>query len=162
MPMTMKTEGVEEISRMLKDLGDKAQSAASKGLYKGAGIMAEEIKRSADGIRTAPFRYAGKGETRLPSPEEKDIVTGAGKTGIARFKKDGLNVETSVGYSRSGYADLKGRRKPIPLIANAINSGTSFMQKQAFFRQGVNRATKSASDAIRDTIEDELGAIIKE
>jgi hypothetical protein len=48
-------------------------------------------------------------------------------------------VDTSVGLQNSGYAELKGKTVPIPLIANAINSGTSFMQKQPFMRKALTK-----------------------
>ena len=38
--------------------------------------------------------------------------------------------------------------KPIGVIANSINSGTSFMKPQPFFRRAVNRTKSIAVDAI--------------
>jgi hypothetical protein len=81
--------------------------------------------------------------------------------GISKFEKNGDGVGTSVGFSNAGYAMLKGKRKPIPLIANAINSGTSFMQKQPFFRKAVANATPKATAAIAQKIEAEIDAITK-
>ena len=78
----MKTEGVEEISRMLNQLGEKAQAVASKALYDGAGIMAKEIASRVHGIDTAPFKYASGGETRMPSPEEKAVVESADRKSV--------------------------------------------------------------------------------
>ena len=162
MAVTMKTEGVEEISRMLNQLGEKAQAVASKALYDGAGIMAKEIANRVHGIDTAPFKYASGGETRMPSPEEKAVVESAGAVGIAKFDKNGSEVQTSVGYNRSGYAMMVGKRVPVPLIANSINSGTSFMRKQPFVRKAVNRASSRASAAIRESIEKDVDTITKQ
>lgn len=156
MPYYLKVDGIEEVSKMLADMEDAAHAVAAKGLYKGAGIMAESINRNAAAIPTAPFRWANtrKGETRLPSPEEKEIVTGVG-AGIARFEGSGAEVNTSVGYQNAGYAVLAGRLKPVPLIVAAINSGTSFMRKSAFFRKAVNSGGKRATAAIKEFIETE-------
>ena len=163
MPMTMIPEGVEELQKMLKKLGDNAQRAAATGLYDGAGVMADEIKDHAKNIPTAPFHYAVFPPTirRDVSPEEKEVVQNG--IGIARFNKSGGgNVTTSVGYGRSaGYAMMAGRRKPIPLIANAINSGTSFMRKQPFFRHAVSEGTRPASEAMQRKIEDILEQMTK-
>ena len=153
--MTMSTDGVAKIERMLKDLGGQANGIASKGLYDGAGSMTESVRDGAQGIKTEKFHYTVFGQ-RMPSPEEKAIVTGAKGVGVARFKRGDGTVNTSVGYSNAGYAMLNGKRKPIPLIANAINSGTSFMKPQAFFRKAVNRGKKSAENAIIKTIEAEI------
>ena len=158
MPYTMQVDGMEDLSRKLTELGDKAQSVASKGLYDGAGVMADSIRMSAENIHTAPFHYAVF-ITREPSPEEKAAVLQA-RMGIAKFDKNGAEVNTSVGYQNAGYAEINGRTKPIPQIANAINSGTSFMQKQPFIRNAVNKGKNKASEAIIARCEAEFDRLI--
>ena len=161
MPYTMKTEGMDKIISMLQELGQQAGSAAAAGLYDGAGAMANEIKHNAEGIQTAKRRHNEPGG-RLPTPEEKAAVLAAKGSGIARFRRDLDGVNTSVGYSKAGYVMMNGRKTPIQLIANAINSGTSFMKKQAFFRRAVNRGSRDAEAAIIRTIEARINAITKE
>ena len=150
--------------------------------------------------------------TRLPSPEEKKIVTGSGAMGIAKFRKRIKAVDTSVGYNSSGYAPVnwnhmsskartnykavsfKGKdvaasstlkyirdqggsekyglskdigrhaqnMKPIGVIANAINSGTSFMKKQPFIRRGITKGKPKAIEAIIKRAESMLQKIINE
>ena len=56
MPYRMKTEGLKELGEMLRSMGDKAMGAASRALYDGAGIMADEMKKGAASIQTAPFK----------------------------------------------------------------------------------------------------------
>ena len=68
--------------------------------------------------------------------------------GIAKFKRKGVVIETSVGMENAGYADLAGKRVPIPQIANAINSGTSFREKQPFLRKAFSQSKKAAEAAI--------------
>lgn len=160
MAYTMKTEGMDQISEMLEKLEDRAPGIAARGLYDGAGVMMDAISRSAAGIRTAPFKWAGTDETRLPSPEEKEIVEKAA-AGIAKFNREGTEVDTSVGYQNAGYAELKGKTVPIPKVVNAINSGTSFMKKQPFIRKAAAGATQKAMDAIKSRIEKDLDEIIK-
>lgn len=160
MAYQMKVDGMTEISEMLTKLEEKAPAIAAQALYDGAGIMAEEITKGAESIRTAPFKYA-KEERRLPSPEEKEIVLQA-TAGIAKFDKEGTEINTSVGYRNAGYADLNGKTKPIPLIINSINSGTSFMQKQPFIRKAASKGTPKAVRAIKAKIEEAFEAITKE
>ena len=163
MAYTVKTEGIQEISQMLKSVGEKADAIASSGLYDGAGVMADEIQKGAEGIQAGKFHYAVFPEAvqRLPSEEEKAAVVNA-DMGIAKFRKGGGEVNTSVGYGRSGYVLIKGKRKPIPLIANAINSGTSFMKKQPFFRKAVTKATEPSIAKIKETIEGRIDALTKQ
>lgn len=53
-------------------------------------------------------------------------------------------------------------QKPVGVIANAINSGTSFMKKQPFFRKGVSAGTPRAESAIKTAVEKMFNQIIKE
>ena len=158
MAMTVKVNGLETISMMLQDLGDKAEGIASRGLFEGAGIMADEIRKEAAGIRTGPG--ASRESARYATQEEKQIVMNAA-AGIAKFKKNGTEVDTSIGFRNAGYAEINGKSVPIPKIVNAINSGTSFMHKQPFVRKAANRAKERASEAIRASIEADVNGITK-
>ena len=158
MAMTVKVDGMETISMMLQNLGDKAEGIASRGLFEGAGIMADEIRKEAAGIRTGPG--ASREGARYATQEEKQIVMNAA-AGIAKFKKNGTEVDTSIGFRNAGYAEINGKSVPIPKIVNAINSGTSFMHKQPFVRKAANRAKERASEAIRASIEADVNGITK-
>ena len=155
MPYEMKVDGMAEISELLERMGNEAEGVASQALYNGAGIMAKEVNEGAASIETAPFKYASskRGETRLPSPEEKAIVQEAA-AGIATFDRNGTEVNTSVGFRNAGYAQLKGKTVPIPKIVNAINSGTSFMQKQPFVRKAASTGANKAMTAMKATVEE--------
>lgn len=159
MAITMQIEGLAALGEQLSQLGEDAGKVASAGLYEGAGIMANEIRSGAESIQTAPFHYTVFG-TRQPSPEEKAAVLAAG-VGIAKFDKNGSEVNTSVGYRNSGYTTINGKTKPIPQIVNAINSGTSFMKKQPFVRKAATTGAKKAEAAITKTIEQKFNEIIK-
>lgn len=192
MPYQMKVDGMAEVSELLDKLEDRAQSAASQALYQGAAVMKDAIFAEMAKIKTAPFKYVKSG-TRLPSPEEKDVLMQAG-VGVAKFDKNGVEVDTSVGFNQSGYADVswnhmssKGRtnykaaggknvgsgkakalgmgrglqnRKPIGAIANAINSGTSFMTKQPFVRRAANSGGKKAMAVMKEMIEQAFEELI--
>lgn len=147
MPYKVSTEGMEDLSRTLDQLGDAGQGVAARALYEGAGVMADAVSRAVHGIATEPFRYA-KGRKRKPSPEEKAALAGAG-AGIAKFKRNGLTVDTSVGFNNAGYVQITPKSvKAVAQIANAINSGTSFMDKQPFFRKAVSQAKGAALSRI--------------
>ena len=154
MAITAKIDGMEEISGMLTRLAEDAPKAAAAGLYDGAGVMAKEIEKGVNGIKTAPFKYASRGAMRAPSPEEKEALRGA--IGVAKFEKNGTEVNTSVGFGNAGYADVAGKQKAVAQVANAINSGTSFMTKQPFFRRSASAGAKAAEAAIIKTIEQRL------
>ena len=147
MAMTIRTEGLTELSEMLARLGDKAQDVASGALFDGAGVVADAFTAAVGSIRTAPFRYAGPGQKRLPSPEEKAALVG--KSGVAKFQKTTNEVDTLIGISgAAGYADIAGKPKAVREIARSINSGTSFMHKQPVFRKAVTSSQGAAKAAI--------------
>ena len=161
MGIEMKIEGMDEIGRMLNDLEEHAKGIGAQGLYDGAHVMSEEIQTQARSIKTSAFRYAKGSRTRNPSPEERDIITGAG-AGIAKFDKNGSEIQTSVGYSGSGYVMAAwGKMVPVAKIANAINSGTSFMPKQPFIRKAATKGKARAEAAIVKTIEEGYNKLIK-
>ena len=148
MAFTMNVSGMDELMRKMDQLGEKAQDAASAALYEGAGVAADAVSQAVAGIATEPFRYVGNGKRRKPSPEEKAVLMNA-RIGVAKFRKTPMNVNTSVGMQSSGYGELAGKIVPIPLIANAINSGTSFMERQPFFRKATSKS-KAAEAAIEN------------
>ena len=163
MKFEMQVGGLSEISEALEKLAEDAPKAAAQGLYDGAAVMVDEVRKSIEEIRTEPFHYSvfPGTTTRLPTPEEKEIVMKA-SAGIAKFDKDGTEINTSVGFRNAGYAQLKGKTVPIPVIVNAINSGTSFMKKQPFFRKAASMTTPKAVQAMKNTIETAWSKIYNE
>jgi len=158
MAFTIKVEGLTELISKMDKAPKNAEKVAAKALYEGAGVMADAVSQAVQGIATEPFKYASRGKTRKPSPEEKALVASA-KHGVAKFRKNGMSVNTSVGFQNAGYGQIGNKTKPIPLIANAINSGTSFMQKQPFIRKAFSQKKGAAEAAIEAGIlkyEDEL------
>ena len=144
MAFTFEVTGIDELINKMSKLPDNGADVAALALYEGAAVMADAVSQAVQGIDTAPFRYAKGGRKRLPSPEEKAILMQA-KKGVAKFKKTKVRVDTSVGMQNAGYANLNGKTKPIPQIANAINSGTSFMKKQPFFRKAMAKSGAAAA-----------------
>lgn len=156
MPFTMDVSGMDELEKRLGQLEtEKAQGIAAVALYEGARVTADAVGQAVQGIATKRFKYpAPPGKQRMPSPEEKALLENARK-GVAKFRKTPMNVNTSVGFQNSGYGELNGKRVPIPMIANAINSGTSFMKRQPFFRRATSK-NGAAEAAIENKLREEI------
>lgn len=156
MPFTMDVSGMDELEKRLGKLEtEKAQGIAAVALYEGARVTADAVGQAVQGIATKRFKYpAPPGKQRMPSPEEKALLENARK-GVAKFRKTPMNVNTSVGFQNSGYGELNGKRVPIPMIANAINSGTSFMKRQPFFRRATSK-NGAAEAAIENKLREEI------
>lgn len=159
MPITFKFDGLEEMAESLNAIGANSDVIASAALYQGAGVIADAISASIKNVGSEPFHYAGPGETRLPSPEEVAAIQNA-RHGIAKFNHTGFNVNTSIGFQNSGYVNIKGRSVPVPLIANAIESGTSFMPKQPFIRKAVNSSKGKAVAVMNAVIQQSIEGVL--
>lgn len=155
MAFRMEVTGMDELLRKMEKLGEKGQAAASMALYEGARVTADAVGQAVNGIATEPFKYAGSEKKRKPSPEEKAVVAAAGH-GVAKFRKSITRVDTSVGLQNAGYGEINGKTVPVPLIANAINSGTSFMEKQPFMRRAFSQSKGAAQAAIENKLREEL------
>ena len=105
MAYELKVDGMAEISELLEKMEQAAPAIAAQALYEGAAVVRDAIFKEMEAIKTEPFKYAKEGQMRLPSPEEKEILYQAG-VGIAKFDKNGLEIDTSVGFNQSGYADV--------------------------------------------------------
>lgn len=162
MPMTIKTDGMEELNRMMAQLGERAYDVASGALFDGAGIVADAMKSAINRIVTEPFNYVADPDSvgkRYASPDEKAALLG--KSGIAKFDKTGDGVDTVIGVSgAAGYANVGGKPKAVRLIARSINSGTSFMHKQPVFREAKSRSQSPAQAAIVSKAEQMFNEII--
>ena len=184
MAFSIEVTGLDELIRKMDKLEGQAPHVAARGLYDGAGVVADTVSQAVQGIATEPFKYAKDGRKRKPSPEEKAIVAGA-QHGVAKFRNTGVSVQTSVGFQNAGYGAItwshardgnsrtkykqgkNGRMvhasqgtgqsmKPVALIANAINSGTSFMEKQPFLRKAFSQSKGAATAKIESTIMEEI------
>lgn len=175
MPFSIEVNGFSELLRSMEKLPEKAAEVAALALFEGAKVEADAVSRGVQGIPTEPFKYATGGKKRKPSPEEKAIVAQA-RHGVAKFKKDVNTVNTSVGFQNSGYGAISWNHartntrtkykvgddgiakhasmgsgissKPVPLIVNSINSGTSFMEKHPFLRKAFSQSKTAAEAAI--------------
>ena len=155
MAYKISTSGMDDLLEKLQKTGEAAHDIAAVGLFEGAGVVADSVSRAVRSIATEPFRYAAGGRKRLPSPEEKAVIEAAPK-GVSHFRDNGGSVNTSVGLNSAGYGTVAGRTKPVGLIANAINSGTSFMTKQPFYRQAVSSSKGQALGKIETKLREEI------
>ncbi len=181
MSFSFEVTGIDDLAATFIRLPDKARKIAAQALYEGAGIVADKLSGEISGIKTAPFKYA-KGTRRLPSPEEKAILMNARRgiakfkgdnskiTTSVGFQKSGYaaitwNHAKTIGGSRTKYKITKKGNvrkagkvkrgqsvKPVAVIANSINSGTSFMQPQPFARKAFSQSAGAAAAAIESGI----------
>lgn len=111
--------GLDEYMGKIRALGLGVEGFIKQAVYPAAGMVIEEIKRS------TPVSDGG-GDLR-----DSEI--------LIKFQNDAGYIYTQIvfdGYDRNGV--------PNALKANALESGTSKMQKQPFIRPAVNRIKGAA------------------
>ena len=75
-------------------------------------------------------------------------------------------IRDNGGSEKYGLSSTIGRhaqnQKPVGVIANAINSGTSFMEKQPFMRKAFNKSKNAAVEKIEQEIEKRIEEMIQD
>lgn len=137
-------DGLDDFILRAEQIENGFRSVASAAVYAGAGKAVDVIKAE---INRLPEQqgYMKDGDRRnvVTHDEKLDLLDGIG---IARFDT-GTDVSTAVGFN--GYSRHKTKKYPngvpIPLIARAIESGSSVRNKNPFIR----RAVKGNEEAIK-------------
>lgn len=154
------------MSEYLKELDNVAwaTSAICKAVvYKGAAVVADEIKRGIKGLQVVSDKHALAAYQRLDPTlisytQKKGLLE---SFGVARIQESYGYVSTKLGFD--GYNDVVTdewpRGQPNALIARACESGSVAMLKQPFMRSAQNKAKAPALDAMQKTADAELKKI---
>ena len=127
--------GLDQVLLSLEKLGDT--DLFKPVVYTGAGVVADVMKQNLAGLKTTKDK-AKSSSMRYCYESDKKVLLEA--MGITPIKND-ESVNAKVGFD-GYYTNNKGEQKPIPLLANSVNAGTSFMYRQPFINQ-----TKRKSEA---------------
>ena len=163
--MKLEATGIDEFAKMLGKLGNEAESIAAQSLYEGAGIMANALKSAIASIPTENWHRVepGVNPIRSATPAEKRQIQEA--VGIAKFDKNGSEVNTAISLNGSGYMMHKKKRYKgvaIALVARSINSGSSYRAKYPFVRMARAAAKGPAEAAMVDKAEELIDKITGE
>ncbi len=149
----LKVDGLDDVLTRLENLSNKT-SLYKTAVYAGAGVVADEMKSQIKSLKTTSTT-GKRTDKRYIYPYEKAVLEE--QMGIAPIK-DEETVNTKVGFD--GYYENKhGERRPVPLLANSVNAGTSFLYKQPFIskteRTCRDKAVKSMEHKVEQIIEKE-------
>lgn len=156
-------KGLEEYTAKLNRLEalsrDKIIGAA---VYDGARIVADEVRAQLQAVPTDEGHYKGEGQKKIgPSAADKQAIMQG--MGIAPLQYDDGFENVKVGFD--GYDDRPTERyprgHPIPMLARAVQSGTSWMHPNPFVKTAVRRARKPAVEAMKKRVEQEIDQIMK-
>ena len=155
-------KGIDEYAKVLATLGNESEEIVKSAVYKGAAIVADEIK---SGINSIPIQEGDNGLPPVGTPENKlygisrkqkgDLMD---SFGLAPMKNDGDYIQTKAGVD--GYGSIPTKKYPggVPnvMLMRSIESGTSFRDKHPVFRQATNRARKRAEEAMKNEIDNQM------
>lgn len=120
-------------------------------IYAGAGVVIDTMKEEISSLQVTRY-YGTDQRKRYCWPNDAKVLLDA--IGIAKIQAS-ETVNTKVGFDGYYYAD-NGERYPIPLLANSINAGTSFMYRQPFIDNTLKRCSKKAIQAMNEIFEESL------
>lgn len=160
-------KGIDEYAKRLSKLGSESEEIIKRAVYKGAAIVADEIKA---GINSIPIQEGNNGFPPMGTPENKlygisrkqkgDLMDGFG---LAPMKNENGYIQTKAGVD--GYGSIPTKKYPngVPnvMLMRSIESGTSFRDKHPVFRRATNRARGKAEQAMSEELDKQLEKIMK-
>lgn len=149
--MSMEVEGLKDTLNMLENLSNNSD-LFKPVVYVGAEVVADELRKNIGSLKTQSDNKQKKG-TRYPYDYEKNVLLTA--MGVAPIKnKDVIN--TKVGFD--GYYENKsGDKRPVPLLANSINAGTTFLKKQNF----IDKTARTCREKVAQVMKEKTDKIIE-
>lgn len=153
-------QGIDEYIAELQKLEQETSSAMGKAIYKGAGLVADNIKAGIESLPTDDRKYV-KGMRKGIHPKQKEgLINGLG---IAKMENKNGFVNVKIGFN--GYNTMVTDRwpngQPNVLIARATESGTSFLEKYGYISKAVRNSKKQCEEIMKLTIDEEIQNIIK-
>ena len=144
--MAMEVTGLDEVIKQLDNFTNN--SILKPMVYKGAGVVADEMKKQVNSLKT------GRTKTKhYISENDKRVLSEA--MGIAPIKSDD-KIHTKVGFD-GYYINSRGQERPVPLLANSVNAGTSFMTAQNF----VDKTARVTQSKVYEAMSKEADNIFK-
>lgn len=153
-------QGLEDFQTALVRCGDKMDEVMAKALYGGMERLMDEVKAN---IQALPVQDGYLAKDELPrhvvTRQEKEALLN--HIGIAHFDAAGGRVSSAIGFE--GYTPYKTRAYPnglpIPMVARAIESGSSVRDKHPFMRKAANGAKAAVVARMEDIARQEIQKI---
>lgn len=151
---TLKTVGVDDYLNELTAMLTDSREIAGKMVYKGAGIVTDEVRR------------------RIQLIPERDDTEGGARNGVTDIERAGLN--NSLGISRirndegfynvkigftgyNGYVTKKyPKGHPNAMVARTVESGTSWLTKTPFIAPSVSATRESAEKSMEKIFDESI------
>lgn len=169
----MEVKGIDDYITTLRHISNNSGETLNKALYKGAGVMAEELKDQIEALPTVKDEYNlkvyanNKSGNRVDANYKLSVTQKKGllkSLGIAPFDVKNGVVDTHIGFD--GYNDIKTKKypngQPNMMIARIVESGSSYFTKKPFIRKAVRAGKAKTEEAMIKVIDEEINRLKKE
>lgn len=142
-----------EIEGFVKSIDNKTELAIKRGLFDGAKVFADEIKKETQSL-PEDYGYIDRnkprGKARLTGLTSKQIDGLVDGLGIAKMKRKGNRIYVSVGFN--GYNNYRTKKypngQPNNMIARSLVKGTAYLQPNPFVQRAFEKAKSNAERRI--------------
>ena len=153
-------EGVDELVAQYRKLEKNTDKVVGKAIYNGANVVMKSVVSAVEGISTDNRFGTAENPTSGPSSIQKLGLQHA--LGIAKLRDDNGFKNVKIGFD--GYNNVKTKRwpqgQPNMMVARAVESGTSWMQKQPFMRKAEQSSKSQCERVMSETVDREIQRII--
>lgn len=142
-------KGLEDLANMLAGISKAGDAIGKMATYEGAKVIADGIRTSINSLVVDTPRWLKDGDyySVLVRQDKEDL---ANSLGIAEITHDEDGVHTVIGFAGYGRHKTKKYPKglPMPMIARAVESGSSVRRASPFVRPVVSAKRKEAKTAM--------------
>jgi HK97 gp10 family phage protein len=154
--------GLDDYIRQLGNLADASDEVVGRAVYEGAKVVADAIKSEIQALPVddhPPYKSGARIGT-VTTKQKQGLAEGFG---IAKMKDEGGYKNVKVGFAgyNSEVTEKYPNGQPNPMIARAVNSGTSFRKKNAFVDRAVRRVRQQAEQNMQKTIDEIISKKMK-
>lgn len=151
----VKTVGVDDFLGELDNLQSNASEVVGKMIYKGAGIVADEVRRRIQMIPEREVYSTSSGHRHnrgITDAERQGLLD---SLGISKARNDSGFVNVRIGFDgyNSNVTKAYPQGHPNSMVARSIESGTSWLAKTPFIAPAVS-ATKGTAENTMEKIYD--------
>ena len=156
-------QGMEQYLKQLENVAWATSDICKAVVYRGAAVVADEIKQGIKGLRTvsdaeAKANYQKRQPTLISVTQKRALED---SFGVAPIKDKYGVVSTKLGFD--GYNEIKSDRwpngQPNQMIARACESGSTAMLKQPFMRPAERKSKNEALQAMAKAADEEIKKI---
>ena len=155
-------EGVDKLIAQYNRLADDTDEMIGKAIYNGAGVVMKACVAAVEGIGTDNRFGTPENPTSGPSTIQKIGLRKA--IGITKMRDDNGFKNVKIGFD--GYNSVKTKTwpqgQPNMMVARAVESGTSWMQKQPFMRKAEQSSRSACEKVMSETVDREIQRIMGE